>query len=212
MNESDFADQRLGSWLYDLASAAPAPGGGAAAALHVAVGAALVEMVCNLTIGKPRYAEHETTMVQALEQAGELRARALLLADADAEAFLAVSRAYKMPKDTEEERDARAEAIQSALVTAADVPLRTAEAAADVIGLAQRILEGANVNVISDVAVAASSARAGLEAATVNVEINLSGMADNPERSEVAARLEARRDAVLQADRVVRDVTQKIAS
>jgi formiminotetrahydrofolate cyclodeaminase len=212
VNESDFADQRLGSWLYDLASAAPAPGGGAAAALHVAVGAALVEMVCNLTIGKPRYAEHETTMVQALEQAGELRARALLLADADAEAFLAVSRAYKMPKDTEEERDARAEAIQSALVTAADVPLRTAEAAADVIGLAQRILEGANVNVISDVAVAASSARAGLEAATVNVEINLSGMADNPERSEVAARLEARRDAVLQADRVVRDVTQKIAS
>lgn len=213
MNESDIADQRLGSWLHDLASAAPAPGGGAAAALHVAVGAALVEMVCNLTIGKPRYAEHETTMVQALEQAGELRARALLLADADAEAFLAVSRAYKMPKDTEEERDARADAIQSALVTAADVPLRTAEAAADVIGLAQRILEGANVNVISDVAVAASSARAGLEAATVNVEINLSGMmADNPERRDVAARLEARRDAGLHADRVVRDVTQKIAS
>lgn len=212
VNESDIDDQRLGSWLEGLASAAPAPGGGAAAALQVAVGAALVEMVCNLTIGKPRYAEHEATMVAALEQAGELRSQALLLADADAEAFLGVSRAYKLPKDTEEERAARTDAIQSALVTAADVPLRTAEAAADVIGLTERILEGANVNVISDVAVAASSARAGLEAAKINVEINLSAMADNRERVEVAARLQTRRDAGLDADRVVRNVTQKIAS
>lgn len=212
MKKDDISEQPVGSWLEDLASSAPAPGGGAAAALNVAVGAALVEMVCNLTIGKPRYAEHEATMKSALAKAGDLRRRSLALAEEDAEAFAAVSEAYKLPKETDEEKAARTAAIQAALVGAADVPLRTGEAAVGVIGLAGEILEGANVNVVSDVAVAAASARAGLEAAAINVEINLSAMAKAPEREVVARRLGEQQEAGADADRIVADVKRKIAS
>ncbi|HEX9624972.1 MAG TPA: cyclodeaminase/cyclohydrolase family protein, partial [Streptosporangiaceae bacterium] len=171
-------DQEIGSWLDELASAAPAPGGGAAAAMLAAVGAGLVEMVCNLTIGKPRYAEHEEVMRAALTTATELRMSAGQLAAEDAVAFGAVSQAYRLPKESAEEKAARAQAIQTALVDAADVPLRVAVVAAELIGLADRILAGANVNVISDVAVAASAGRAALDSAVINVEINLSAMSD----------------------------------
>jgi formiminotetrahydrofolate cyclodeaminase len=212
VNDEDIAARPVGAWLEALASAAPAPGGGAAAALNVAVGAALIEMVCNLTIGKPRYAEHEATMKGALARAGEVRAKALALADEDADAFAAVSTAYKLPKDTSAEKADRTAAIQAALVGAADVPLRTAEAAGDVVRLAAEILEGSNVNVISDVAVAASSARAGLESAAVNVEINLAAMADAAQRDQVAGRLALVKEHVDEAERVVLDVAHKVNS
>lgn len=210
VNEDDITAQPVGDWLEDLASASPAPGGGAAAALNVAVGAGLLEMVCNLTIGKPRYAEHQETMVRVLAGAGELRAQALQLADEDAEAFAGVSAAYKMPRDTADEKADRTAAIQAALVGAADVPLRTAEAAADVIRLSAEILEGSNVNVVSDVGVAASSARAGLEAAALNVEINLSAMTDPARREEVASRLAHHKVLVEEAERVLLDVGKKV--
>jgi formiminotetrahydrofolate cyclodeaminase len=154
--------------------------------MNAAVGAALVSMVCNLTIGKPRYAEHEQTMTAALERATTLGADALRLAG---EAFEAVAAAYKLPRDTDSEKQARTAAIQSALLGAADVPLRTAELAAEVVELAGRILDGANVNVVSDVAAAASSARAALEAAAINVEINLAAMANPTRRTEIARAL-----------------------
>lgn len=212
MKNDDIAAQSVGAWLADLASAAPAPGGGAAAALNVAVGAGLIEMVCNLTIGKPRYAEHEATMSDALARAAELRGQALRLADEDAEAFAAVSAAYKLPKDTSAEKADRTDAIQAALVGAADVPLRTAEAAADVIRLAARILEGSNVNVVSDVGVAAASARAGLESAAINVEINLSALTDGARRDEVAGRLAEHKALIADAERVLLDVDHKVSS
>lgn len=169
-------------------------------------------MVCNLTVGKPKYAAHEATMQRALARAGELRRRSLRLAQDDAEAFAAVSAAYRLPRETDDERAARSAAIQGALIGAAGVPLQTAEAAAEVVHLTEEIVDGANVNVVSDVAVAASSARAGLEAATVNVEINLSAMDERPERSEVAARLERCQAAASQAGQVVAQVRRKITS
>jgi methenyltetrahydrofolate cyclohydrolase len=210
VSSDHISDQPIGTWLSALASAAPAPGGGAAAALEVAVGAALIEMVCNLTIGKPRYAEHEATMIEALERAGDLRREALDLAEADAVAFAKVSDAYKLPKDDDAARQRRSDAIQAALVDAADVPLRTARAAADVIALADRIAEGANVNVLSDVTVAASTARAGLEAAAVNVEINLASMEDPERRTWLADELAAHLRAIAAAERVAGRVRDRI--
>lgn len=196
--------------MHDLASSAPAPGGGAAAALQVAVAAALIEMVCNLTIGKPKYAEHEPTMVEALARAGDLRREALELAEADAVAFAEVSRAYKLPKDDDEARQRRSDAIQGALVGAAKVPLHTARAAADVIDLSDRITDGANVNVVSDVLVAASSARAGLEAAAVNVEINLAAMSDEGRRAGFADQLAGYLSAVAIAEHIAGRVRDRI--
>lgn len=203
-------DQSTLEWLEQLASKQPAPGGGAAAAVNAAVGAALVSMVCNLTIGKPRYAEHEATMREVLERATQLRAEALQLAEADAEAFAAVSAAYGLPKETDSDKAARREAIQEALVGAADVPLRTAALAAEVIALATRIEPGGNVNVLSDVAVAADSARAALRSAQVNVNVNLSAMADADRRDAAAAQLSVHLESLAAADQVVAAVFERI--
>ena len=203
-------DQTVGSWLEDLASDAPAPGGGAAAAMNAAVGAALVAMVCNLTIGKSRYAQHEPLMRQTLTSATELRAQAVQLAVDDAAAFGAVTDAYKLPKDTDADKTARTEAIQAALIGAADVPLRTAAVAAAIIDLAGRIMDGANVNVLSDVAVAAASARAALDAAVINVEINLGAMNDTARREALRAELDKHTAAADTADAIVTTVRERI--
>ena len=197
-------------WLDALASEAPTPGGGAAAAMSAAVAAALISMVCNLTVGKPRYAEHEQTMIAARSRADGLRRDALALAEADARAFSAVTAAYKLPKATEEDRQTRTRAIQAALADAADVPLRTAVLAATVIELAAEILPGANVNDISDVAVAASSARAALDAAVLNVEVNLAAMRDEAAREDLAGRLGKHAPAAAQAEEVIATVRERI--
>ena len=205
-------DQQIGSWLDDLASSAPTPGGGSAAALLAATGAALVEMVCNLTIGKPRYAEHDELMRSALIAAAELRGRAIELAEADAVAFSAVSQAYKLPTDTEAGKAARAKAIQAALIGAAQVPIRTAQVAAEVIHLAYRIQAGANVSVLSDVAVAAATAKAALDSAAVNVEINLAAIHDEARRTVLRAELERHFQATTMADSAVAAVRYRIGA
>ncbi len=205
-------DESLGGFLTDLASSSPAPGGGAAAALHVALGAALVSMVCNLTVGKPRYADHESVMIAVRGDAERARGDALGLAEADAQAFTAVTDAYKLPKGSDEEKAARSAAIQAALRGAAGVPLRTAALAAEVVGMCRRILPGANVNVISDVAVAAASARAALTCAAVNVRVNLAAMADAAARDAAAKELAGHLGALADADEVVRVVEGRIGS
>ncbi|MGW6741380.1 cyclodeaminase/cyclohydrolase family protein [Streptomyces sp. NPDC055025] len=201
----------VGGWLDELASESSTPGGGAAAAMNAAVGAALISMVCNLTVGRPKYAEYEKELTAALAEAEELRGSALRLAGEDAAAFGSVIAAYKLAKTTDAEKQARTAAIQQALVGAADVPLRTAELAAEVIALARRILPGSNVNVVSDVAVAASSARAALDAAAVNVEVNLAALTDEGHRAAVRDRLSSALTAAAEADAVVADVRKRIA-
>lgn len=204
-------DRSIGDWLDSLTSEAPAPGGGAAAAMNAAVGAALVGMVCNLTIGKPKYAQHDELMRGALAKAVTARDEALRLADEDAAAFEAVMAAYRLPRATEAEAERRRGAIQAALTGAAEVPLRTAALAADIIGLAAAILDGANVNVVSDVAVAASSARAALDAAAMNVEVNLAAITDASERQALAEALAAHVGAADRAGDVILQVRKRIA-
>lgn len=203
--------QPVGGWLDELASGSSTPGGGAAAAMNAAVGAALISMVCNLTIGRPKYAAYEAGLTTALETAEKLRGQALDLAADDAVAFAAVIAAYQLPKDTDADKQARTAAIQAALVGAAEVPLRTAELAAEVVRLGRAVLPGANVNVISDVAVAASSARAALDSAVVNVEVNLAAITDEAHRAAVRSRLAAPLAAAAEADAVVAEVRERIA-
>jgi formiminotetrahydrofolate cyclodeaminase len=171
-------EQSIGAWLDELASAAPAPGGGAAAALAAAMAAALVEMVCNLTIGKPAFAEHEPALEAVRGRAATLRAESLVLVAEDATAFAAVIDAYKLPRETDAERQRRHDGIQHALAGAAEVPHRTALAAAELVALAASIVTISNPNVVSDVAAAAASARAALSTALVNIEINRISITD----------------------------------
>lgn len=199
-------DLGVGEWLDELASAAPAPGGGAVAAMQAAMAAGLVSMVCNLTIGRPRYAAHEQTMREALEQSERHRREAVELAATDAEAFTAVTTAYRLPKGTDEEKAARSTAIQAALVTAADVPVRTARLATSVLDLARRIRPGANVNVLSDVAVAAVSARAALQSAAVNIEVNRAAMTDEHNRVELGTELARIADEVAAAEKFIEEL------
>jgi methenyltetrahydrofolate cyclohydrolase len=197
-------EQRIGDWLDALGSAAPAPGGGAAAALLVATAASLVEMVANLTIGKPRYAEYEPTMIVARDTAIQIRTSALHLAADDERAFDSVAAAYKISKDDPD----RSAAIQRTTAAAARPPLQTAELAAEVIALAEGIHEGANVNVLSDIAVAASSARAALESAAINVEVNLAALHDRELAATLADELATHLSAADTATTTIRRVRE----
>jgi methenyltetrahydrofolate cyclohydrolase len=171
-------DQPIAVWLEALASSEAAPGGGAVAALNAASGAALIEMACNLTIGRPRYAQHEAEMRAVLGEATTLRHRALQLAADDVKAFRAVSDAYTLARETDEQRQARTEQMRQAMVGATEVPLNTALVAGEIIRLARRIVDGANANVLADIAAATIAARAALDMALINVEANLATISD----------------------------------
>jgi len=172
------AELSLPRVLEALAEATPTPGGGTASALAGATAAALVEMVCGLTIGRERFAAVQEEVHRARERAMTLRARLMALAEEDAAAFSALSAAYRLPKGTDEERAARAEAIQQALRAATEVPLRTAEAAAEVARLACLLVEKGNPNAASDAGVAALLAEAATQGASLNVCTNLQGLRD----------------------------------
>jgi methenyltetrahydrofolate cyclohydrolase len=203
-------EQAIAAWLDELGSAAPAPGGGAAAALSVATAAALVEMVANLTVGRPAYAEHEAEVIAVRDAAHRLRHLALGQIDEDAAVFRALMAAYRLPRGTDQERAARGPAIQAATRRAAGVPLDVAATAAEVIELAAELPGRSNPNVLSDVGVAAATAAAAIEAAAVNVDVNLATLTDTGARSELTAQLDGYLTVAVRgrelAGRVRRDV------
>ena len=171
-------DETLDSWLAALASARPTPGGGSAAALLIATGAALVEMACNLTAGRERFSAVEPLMRESIVLAKAMRGEAATLRLADSAAYDAVSAAYALPRATAEEKGIRAAAIQDALRGATEVPMQQVQIGLAVLELAARLAEAANPNVISDVGAGALAARAGVDAAALNVRINLTLLKD----------------------------------
>jgi methenyltetrahydrofolate cyclohydrolase len=176
-------------FLADLASSAPVPGGGSVAALQVAMGAALVEMVCNLTIGRKKFQPVEAEATQIRTRALAVRARARQLVDEDAAAYGAVSAAMRLPRGTDEETAARIAAVQGALKGAAQPPLETMRCASEVLDLARSLVPIGNPAAVSDVATAAVAAFAGFEAARLNVEINMAAVRDEGWRAETRAEL-----------------------
>ncbi len=163
------------TFLEQLAAKVPAPGGGATAALHAAQAAALVGMVAHYSDGA-RFAAHAEEIGDIAGSAEQLRDEALRLAEDDAAAFTAVTRAYRLPKETGADAADRSAAIAGALVTAAQVPAAVIAVAERVLTLAERLRPISNRNVVSDVAAAAEAARAAATTARVNVEINLAGI------------------------------------
>ena len=172
-------EQQIQLFLDQLASKAPTPGGGGAAAIMGSMGAALVSMVCNLTIGKEKYADVEEELKSVLDQAEALRIRLTEMIQADVQVFDRVMASYGMPKDTDEQKTARSAEIQEALKAATDVPLECAKASADVIKLSQVVAEKGNLNVISDAGVAVLAGYAALKSAALNVNINIGGIKDS---------------------------------
>jgi formiminotetrahydrofolate cyclodeaminase len=173
-----FADQTLGSFLDDLASPKPTPGGGSAAALAGALGAALVSMVANLTVGKEKYRAVEPEMQEIRTKSEALRRRLLACIDEDVAAFDAYSAAAKLPKESEEQKAARSAAIQKALINAVEPPMNTVRACVEVLDLCRPVAEKGNLQAISDAGVGALMAEAGLRAAALNVMINLAWIKD----------------------------------
>jgi len=165
-------DNRIEEFLDALASQAATPGGGGAAAIIGAMGAALVSMVCNLTIGKKKYAEVEADMKDVLGKTEALRQRLTGMIEDDAKAFDAVMGAYGMAKETDQQKAARDQAIQAALRQATDVPMRCCHAAREVIDLAAIAADKGNLNVISDAGVGVLAAYAALRSAALNVFTN----------------------------------------
>jgi len=168
----------LAAFLDDLASERPTPGGGGAAAVCGAIGAALVSMVANLTIGKKNYEAVSEDLKAVNAKAEALRAELTGAIEEDAVAFNAVMGAYGLPRATEEEKATRAAAIQAALKDATLAPLRAVRACFEVIRLSAAAAEKGNLNVISDAGVAVLAANAGLRSAALNVFVNAKAIKD----------------------------------
>ena len=173
-----FQEQQLQTFLDQLASKASTPGGGSAAAIMGAMGAALVSMVANLTVGKQKYQDVEEEMQDFLERSEDMRSRLTGMIQADIDVFDKVMAAYGMARETDAQKEARSGAIQAALKEATDVPLACAQLCADVIELCRPVAEKGNLNVISDAGVAVLAAHAALRSAALNVYINIGGIRD----------------------------------
>ncbi len=175
-------EKSVRDFIEAVASKAPAPGGGSVAALTGSLGSALTAMVGNLTIGRKAYeALDEITkskLDKNLDKANNLVERLNHLVDEDTKSFNGVMAAFKMPKETEEEKSNRSKAIQEATKEALEVPLETAKKCLEVIRLQKAFAEFGNKNAITDVGVGALLGYAGLEGALFNVKINLSGIKD----------------------------------
>ncbi len=194
-----FGDLTVARFVDRLASADPVPGGGSAAAIAGSLAAGLVAMVASLSEGRPRYSEHAVLHAEAIGEARGLTDRLLSLADEDAAAFAGFGAAMRLPRETDDDREARSAAIRQAARGAADVPFRTIQACAEVVGLAEALAGRSNRNAASDLEVSALLSLAAAEAAAANVRVNLQAMGDDS----------AARDLAERTDRLVQEVQQR---
>ncbi len=193
------SSETIHDYLSRLASRQPTPGGGAAAALHAAQGAALVAMVARYTTGA-KYEEHAALVTRITSAADHLIVEALRLADADEHAFQSVIDSYKLPSESDELKAIKTAAIQEALVQAAHTPpAQLIKVAGEVVDLATELFEVANPNVISDIAAAADAARAAATTARVNIDINVVAIKHGEARSRLAEQTNGIEDKVVLA-------------
>ena len=182
-------EQRVIDFVAVTASKEPTPGGGAIAALTAATGAALAEMVANLTFGKKGYEAVQTEMEELQAKAEAIRKRMLELSQADADVFNIFMNALGLPKNTDEEKAARTAAIQQAYKDAAMVPFEIGELANQIFDLAELASRKGNQNLITDGIIAAINARAAVKSAFLNVRINLSGIKDESFVAELISKM-----------------------
>jgi formiminotetrahydrofolate cyclodeaminase len=168
----------LKKFVDTVASNEPVPGGGSVAAVCGTLSAALSEMVANLTIGKKKYAEQEDEMKEIKERALILRRKLIDYIEKDSTAYNKVMEAYKLPKETEDEKEIRKEAIEESSKLAATIPLEVAFTSFEIMPLAEAVVLRGNSNAVTDALVAAMLARTAVLSAILNVRINLSSISD----------------------------------
>jgi glutamate formiminotransferase/formiminotetrahydrofolate cyclodeaminase len=174
-----YIEKPIKHYIDKLASRSPEPGGGSAAAMVGSLGAALVSMVGNLTLGKEKYKDVQGEIEKLLEETEAVRADLQRLVQEDTVAFSGVSEAYKLPKDTDEQKKARSAKIQEALKGAAtEVPFQICEKALEVARLSKTAAEIGNVGAVSDAGVAVLFSHACAQAGAMNVKINLNSIRD----------------------------------
>jgi len=169
---------RIHTFLETLSSSAPTPGGGSVAALCGAMAASLVLMVCNLTVGKEKFAEAGQELKTIMDEALRLRGGLVRGVDEDMQAYREVMACYRLPKGTQQEKISRKERLQAALRNATEVPYRTALSCWRVLELNQRLPQIGNPNAVSDVGVSVHLAAAALRSALYNVDINCNYIED----------------------------------
>lgn len=166
----------IDTFINNLASKAPVPGGGGASALGGAIGSALGSMVGNLTLGKKKYAEFEPDILVILDKLAKNQEELLALMDKDAEVFEPLSRAYSLPKNTEEELAHKEAVLEEALLSASLVPLEIMRKSVEALLLQEELSHKGTRMAISDVAVGVQFLRAALLGASMNVYINTKSM------------------------------------
>lgn len=182
---TELKDLPIEEFAKVTASDAPAPGGGSVAAAAGSLAAALAEMVANLTIGKEKYAEAENEMRELAGKGQAVREKLIADIQRDSSSFNLYMAALRMPKDTEEEKTARREAMQRGLKEAAMVPLSVAETAAEIFPLAEAAVARGNANAVTDGLVSAMMARTAVLSALLNVKINLNSIKDEAFRADM---------------------------
>ncbi|MDQ4081037.1 MAG: cyclodeaminase/cyclohydrolase family protein, partial [Gemmatimonadota bacterium] len=210
---SSWTEETVAHFVASVGAATPAPGGGAVVAHAGALAAALTQMVASLTVGRKKYVAVESEMQALIPRAASLGSRLSELAIADARAYGAVTEAYRMPKEPADAAAARQQAIERALLGAAEVPLETARACAEVARLAGIVAERGNTNAVSDAGVAALLAEAACRGAAYNVRINVAALPNRAAGASLAA--EAERlvsDTRARAARAVEQVERQIAT
>lgn len=197
-------------FLNKLGSAAPVPGGGGAAALAGALAAALSSMVANLTIGKEKFANNEVEVKDLLQEVNDICDKLLKLVEEDAAVFSSFMLCYKLPKETEEEKSIRTNAIRTAAKKAAEVPLNIAKESFKILKISHRLAIIGNTNVITDATCSALLARAALRCSEYNVLINLNLTKDDIYNYEIREELEKIKKEALIIEDFVLDLTNKI--
>lgn len=193
------------AFINETGSDSPAPGGGSIAALNGAAGAALIEMVASLTIGKEKYAAVEVEMKDIQAKVHDMKAQFLAFIDEDSAAFNKIMAAFKLPKETDEDKKARSAAIQEATKGAALVPFKIGELANQLLPLAEAVIEKGNQNAVTDGAVATMNARTAVHGAFLNVKINLGSIKDeafvadmNQKMASIEEAIDAKEQGLLQ--------------
>lgn len=168
-----YVDEPIKQYINDASSGQPTPGGGSIAAMTGALAGSMLNMVCNFTVGKRAYMEVETRIKEILGEGMNLTNEMLMLAVEDTEVYAEVSKAYSLPKNTEEEKQARSQAIQTACKLALQVPARVIDKGARMLVLLSELVDKGNKNLITDTGVSTLLAMASIDAAILNVRINL---------------------------------------
>jgi len=200
---ADLKNLSVEEFAVVTASDAPAPGGGSVSALAGALGAALAEMVANLTVGKAKYAEVEDEMKELSAKGAEIRSELIAGIQKDTESFTLYMNALGMPKDTDEQKAVRREAMQNGLKEAAKVPLEVAETAAKIFPIAEAVVKRGNTNAVTDGLVASMMARTAVIGALFNVKINLGSIKDEAFVADMAAKVKALEELAITSEQAI---------